>query len=252
MLPILLTFWPFLETVLQKNSKYININNNNNKNINEKNINEKNNNFNDNNNNSIRQNFLSAFNAIGTIILGVIYLKTKNDLSFSAVILFPMVFYIYDTYNLWFNRKIDKLAYICHHLAAIYYLQCIFLYGNEMRLIMILALICIELSNLPLYYVYDFLKRNNEKTEQYYKKLLDLKCIQLVFYGICRILVFGYIIYNYSKEVKHQPILLSSIYLIFFMGAYWLQHQIKGYFKTKNEYKELLYISKLNTTFTGF
>lgn len=225
MLPILLTFWPFLETLLKKNAKYINTNSDNT--------------FDNENNKSIRQNILSAVNAIGTIILGAVYLQTKNDLAFTAVILYPIVFYIYDTYNLWFNKKIGKFAYICHHLAAIYYLQCIYLYGNDMRLVMILALICIEISNLPLYYVYDFLKRNNEKTEQYYKKLLSLKFIQLVIYGICRILIFGYIIYNYSKEVKHQPILVSSVFLIFLMGVYWLQHQTKGYFKTKQEYNNI-------------
>jgi hypothetical protein len=183
---------------------------------------------------------LSATNAIGTIILGAIYLKTKNDTAFIAAILYPIVFYIYDTYYIWFNKKLDGFGYIVHHMAAIYYLQCIYLYGSDMRFVMILALLCIELSNLPLYYVYDFLKRNSEKTEQYYKKLLDLKLIQLLLYGFFRILVFGYIIYNYSKEAIHQPILVSSIFLIFLMGVYWLQHQTKGYLKTKREYSEII------------
>ena len=88
--------------------------------------------------------------------------------------------------------------------------------------------------------MYDFLKKNNEKNINYYKKLLSYKEIQLVIYGFFRILIYGYIIYTYSKEALHQPILISSIYLIFFMGAYWLQHQIKGYIKTRKEYKELL------------
>lgn len=112
-----------------------------------------------------------------------------------------------------------------------------------MKNIMVLGLICIEISNLPLYYVYDFLKRNqvtNTKNIQYFEKLLQLKQIQLVIYGFFRIFVYGYIIYYYTKETIHQPILISSIYLIFFMGAYWLQHQIKGYYKTKNEYNDLL------------
>lgn len=109
-----------------------------------------------------------------------------------------------------------------------------------MRNVMLSGLICIELSNLPLYFVYDFLKKNKEKNINYYKKLIGFKEIQLTIYGFFRILIYGYIIYNYSKEALHQPILISSIYLLFFMGVYWLQHQIKGYFKTKKEYKELL------------
>ena len=87
---------------------------------------------------------------------------------------------------------------------------------------MLSGLICIELSNLPLYFVYDFLKKNNEKDINHYKKLLNYKEIQLVIYGFFRILIT---IFSYKK---------------IFIGAYWLQHQIKGYFKTKNEYKELL------------
>ena len=221
MLPILLTFWPFMEKVLKNNKKYLG-------------------NCSKENEEKIQRNVLSSLNAIGTIILGALYLKTNNSLIFMAAILYPIVFYIYDTYYIWFNKKEQGLSYIVHHLAAIYYIQCIYLYDTKMRNVMLSGLICIELSNLPLYFVYDFLKKNNEKNINYYKKLLSYKEIQLVIYGFFRILIYGYIVYNYSKEALHQPILISSIYLIFFMGAYWLQHQIKGYFKTKNEYKELL------------
>jgi hypothetical protein len=109
---------------------------------------------------------------------------------------------------------------------------------------MLLGLISIEISNLPLYYVYNFLKTNKEKNEQYYNKLLHLKKTQLGIYGFFRILIFGYIIFNYTNQLMHQPILISSIYLIFLMGAYWLQHQVKGFFKTKNEYDKFLESSK--------
>ena len=225
MLPILLTYWPFIETLLKNNKKYLG-------------------NFGEELDISIQRNILSSINAIGTIILGAIFLNNNNNnMAFMATILYPIVYYIYDTYYLWFHKKNKGLPYIIHHLAAIYFIQCIYLYNNEMKNIMVLGLICIEISNLPLYYVYDFLKRNqvtNTKNIQYFEKLLQLKQIQLVIYGFFRIFVYGYIIYYYTKETIHQPILISSIYLIFFMGAYWLQHQIKGYYKTKNEYNDLL------------
>lgn len=220
MLPILLVLWPFMEEVLKNNKNRLGdcLKENEEK---------------------IQRNALSFLNAIGTIILGVLYLKTNNNLVFMAAILYPIIFYIYDTYYIWFKKK-EGYAYIVHHLAAIYYIQCIYLYDTKMRNVMLSGLICIELSNLPLYFVYDYLKKNNTKTINYYKKLLSYKEKQLVIYGFFRIIIYGYIIYNYSKDALHQPILLSSIYLIFFMGAYWLHHQIQGYFKTKNEYKEML------------
>lgn len=221
MLPILLTFWPFMEKVFKNNKKCLG-------------------NCSKENEEKIQRNALSSLNAIGTIVLGLLYLKTKSSFFFMAAILYPIVFYVYDTYYIWFNKKDEGFTYIIHHLAAIYYIQCIYLYDTKMRNVMLFGLICIELSNLPLYFVYDFLKKNNEKNIEYYKKLLGYKKIQLLIYGFFRIVIYGYIIYNYSIMAYHQPILVSSIYLIFFMGAYWLQHQIKGYFKTKNEYKELL------------
>jgi len=219
MLPILLTFWPFMEKVLKNNNHYFG---------------------NIKNEDKIQRNIMSSFNAIGTIILVALYLITNNSLIFMASILYPIVFYIYDSYYIWFNNNEHGLTYIVHHLAAIYYLQCIYLYNNKMRNVMLSGLLCIELSNLPLYFVYDFLKKNSEKNIHYYNKLITYKQIQFAIYGFFRILIFGYIIYNYSNEAYHQPILISSIYLIFFMGAYWLQHQVKGYYKTKNEYFSLV------------
>ena len=86
MLPILLTFWPFMEKVFKNNKKYLGI-------------------CSKENEEKIQRNALSSLNAIGTIILGVLYLKTNNSLIFMAAILYPIVFYIYDTYYIWFNKK---------------------------------------------------------------------------------------------------------------------------------------------------
>lgn len=221
MLPILLSFWPFMDTFFKKKVSKL------------KNLDDK-------TKTSIKQNFLSSINAIGTILLGLLYLKTKNDLIFKAVILYPIIFYIFDLNFLWYNNhKNEKFGYIIHHLAAIYFIQSIYLYDTNNQNIMILSLISLEISNLPLYYVYNFLKSNIEKNKSYYEKLLNLKILQVFIYGICRVIFFGYIIYKYSNEVKHQPILLMSIYMIFLMGIYWMQHQYKGYFKTLREFHNI-------------
>ena len=118
MLPILLTFWPFMEKVFKNNKKYLG-------------------NCSAHDEEKIQRNALSSLNAIGTIILGALYLKTNNSLIFMAAILYPIVFYIYDTYYIWFNKKEQGLSYIVHHLAAIYYIQCIYLYDTKMRNVML-------------------------------------------------------------------------------------------------------------------
>ena len=219
MLPILLILWPFLEKWVKNNKHRLG-----NLPI-EEDI-------------KIQRNILSSFNAIGIIILGMLYLKTNNKIIFMMTILYPIIFYIYDIYYIWFNDLRQNYIYIIHHAAAIYFLQCIYLYQGHVKNIMIFALTCLEVSNLPLYYVYHYLKVNKNKDIAYYEELLKLKKIQLSIYGLFRILVFSYILYYYTKEVP-QPILKISVLSIYFMGLFWFQHQIKGCFITRNKLKKL-------------
>lgn len=221
MLPILLTFWPFMETVLKRNKKMLG----------EYPVEEE---------EKIQRNILTTLNAIGSIILTLIYFKTKNNKVFIATILFPIVFYIYDTYYLWFNQGMKGINHIAHHITAIYTLQTIYSSETNLQKYILYAFITSELSNLPLYRVYHFLKANKVKDCDYYKKLLNLKKIQLFVYGFLRIIVGGYLIFVSFSLYKHKPITTLSLMMIFSMGAYWFQHQVKGYFKTKKEYKELL------------
>lgn len=221
MLPILLTFWPFMEKVFKNNKKYLGI-------------------CSKENEEKIQRNALSSLNAIGTIVFSLLFLKTKNYMMLMIAILYPIVFYVYDTYYLWFQTNKPDYKYIIHHIAAIYVIQCIYLYDGIIQKAIISKLIFVELSNLPLYYVYHYLKTEKEKNIQFYKKLLNLKIVQLGSYGFLRVIVCGYLLYKYFNDIKHMPIFTSSMILIYLMGAYWLQYQIKGYFKTKKEYKELL------------
>ena len=222
MVPILLTFWPFMETLLEKNKKYLG------KYPADEEV-------------KIQRNIMTTMNAIGTIILVLIYFKTQNNMVFVATILYPLIFYIYDAYYIWFNNENNKgFHYIIHHLAGIYLLQCIYFTSGDIRNKNLIVLMCVELSNLPLYYVYHFLKVNNKKDLNYYEKLINMKRVQLSIYGILRIVISGYILFQIFKDVKHKPIFTSSMILIYLMGAYWLQHQIKGYFITKKEYNDLL------------
>lgn len=221
MLPILLTFWPFMETVLKRNKKILG----------DCPVEEE---------EKIQSNILTTLNAIGSIILIILYFQTTNNEIIMATILFPIVFYIYDTYYIWFQKNKNDYNYVLHHLTAIYLIQCIYSYDGNVRTANLIVFMCIELSNLPLYYVYHYLKTNKVKDCDYYKKLLNLKIFQLSSYGFLRVVVCGYLLYKYFNDIKHKPVFTSSMVLIYCMGAYWLQHQVKGYFKTKKEYKELL------------
>ena len=220
MLPILTLLWPFLETAVKKNKHLLGE-------------------YPEKNDNKIQRNVLTALNAMGTILFGGLYMKYKTKETFIMAVLFPIIFYMYDAYYIWFHKVKDHYPMLFHHGAAIYFLQCIYAYEGKIKDVMILATIGLEFSNLPLQYVYHFLKSNEVKDIRYYKKLLSLKRIQLIVYALIRVLMYGYIVLYYTKDINHQPVLLSSLILLFCMGIYWFQHQVKGYFKTKKELKAL-------------
>lgn len=223
MVPILLTFWPFMETLLKNNKKYLG------KCFVEDEV-------------KIQRNVMSAMNAIGSVILSLIYIKTKNSKVLMAALLYPIIFYMYDIFYLFFNKKSESLNYMLHHLAAIYILQCVYLTQGNSQTILLLSFICSELSNLSLYYVYYFLKinKNQDQNIEYYKKLMKMKIVQLSMYGFLRIFVCGYLFYKGFNFFTHKPIMVLSIIMIYFMSVYWLQNQVKGYFKTKKLYNNLL------------
>lgn len=222
MLPIALCYWSFLETFLnnhmQKLVSYTITNSDIYK---------------------IRANFISGFHALSIILFGCIYLVTQSNNLFYFIFFFSIVYFIYDSYSIWFNKIKEYYPYFLHHGASIYFLQCLLNYDGIVKSKMILGYIILEISNLPSYYIYYFLKTNINKTEKYYKKLMNLKLGQLGLYGIMRIVFFAYLMIKTFKHVRHQPVLTLCIIFLYLMGIYWTYQLSMGYSKTKREYEKI-------------
>lgn len=222
MLPIALIYWPFLETFLRNNKKYI--------------LDKK---YNKEELHKINSHFISGFHALSIIIFGCIYLVTQSSNVFYFIFFFSIVYFIYDSYSIWFNKIKEYYPYFIHHGASIYFLQCLLNYEGDVKNTMISGYILLEITNLPSYYIYYYLKTNETKNEEYYKKLLNLKLGQLGLYGVLRLIVFGYLMKYCYKYICHQPVLTSCIVGLYIMGVYWSYKLIQGYLKTKENYKKI-------------
>jgi hypothetical protein len=223
MLPIALTYWPFLETFLENNIQKI--------------LPEK---LSKIDIYKIRANLISGFHALSIIIFGCIYLVTQSNNLFYFIFFFSIVYFIYDSYSVWFNKIKEYYPYFIHHGASIYFLQCLLNYDGDVKSKMILGYVFLEISNLPSYYIYYYLKTNKNKTEEYYKKLLNLKLGQLGLYGIMRLVIFGYLMTKCYKDIIHQPVLTLCIISLYFMGIYWSYQLSMGYIKTQKDYMNII------------
>ncbi len=222
MLPIALTYWPFLQTFLKNNKEYFV-----NKNCSKEELQK------------LISNFVSGSHALSIIIFGCIYLVTQSSNLFYFIFFFSIVYFIYDSYSIWFNKIKEYYPYFIHHGASIYFLQCLLNYEGDVKNTMILGYILLEITNLPSYYIYYYLKTNETKNEEYYKKLLNLKLGQLGLYFVLRLIVFGYLMKYCYKYICHQPVLTSCIVGLYIMGVYWSYKLIQGYLKTKEDYEKI-------------
>ena len=229
MLPIALTFWPFLETLLKNNRNKIISGTYNQKDV-----------------YKINANIISGSHAILVIILGSLYLYTKSDITLMCMIVFSSIYFIYDSYSVWFLKIKEYYPYFFHHLASVYFLQSLPKYIGEIGNTMILGFVFLEISNLPSYYIYYFLKTNKEKNEVYYSKLTNLKLGQIGIYVLLRLIAFAFLFKTFYKHITHQPILFSCIVGLYIMGIYWSYQLSLGYLKTKKEYNGMLKNETIN------
>ena len=167
-------------------------------------------------------------------------MHVENNNLFYFIFFFSIVYFIYDSYSIWFNKIKDYYPFLIHHCASIYFLQCLFNYEGAIKNKMILGYIILEITNLPSYYIYYFIKTNKTKNEEYYKKLLNMKKIQIGLYIVLRIFIFAYLMKIMYNNVCHQPVLSSCIIGLYFMGIYWLYKLSQGYLKTKSNYTKVI------------
>lgn len=101
-------------------------------------------------------------------------------------------YFLFDMLYLFKNRKINlmNLLYYYHHIACLYYMSLSPLKYNWFNVLGVG-----ELSNIPTYFVYHYLK-----TDPGSEKLKRWKTVQKIWYGGHRIIVASILTYN---EINH-------------------------------------------------
>ena len=178
------------------------------------------------------RNMVAFTHASGSVILNSIYLLSNCfgnpfltnfllNLSFN----YSIGYFLYDLFYILNYDKLNFLryCYIYHHLGAIYII-------NNSHLISTVPLILLtgELSNLPSYYIYHNLHLDN-KTEESKKEIIKYKKIQRYLYGILRVPVMSYMMYDILVKITNSFNYIDTTYLglfcagfpIYLMGLGW-------------------------------
>ena len=126
-------------------------------------------------------------------------------------------YFLYDIFFILRNKKLTKLNifYLYHHSASIYFI-------NQDHYIYRLGyfLFWAELSNLPMYFVYYYLKTENKI------KLYIWKKIQVFVYGSIRIPVISYILFITIKDIENfKPVF--AMLPIYFIAMYCTYNMFK-------------------------
>lgn len=123
--------------------------------------------------------------------------------------LYDCYFMLYN-YSTFFNRKnISNLVLLCHHAVALFFLNKIFDHGHPS--IISYALYLGELSNIPGYFSYYFIKTKNSLSN------ISVIC-QTFIYAYVRIICMG----NFLLYANDFPLYwVISFLLIYTMGVFW-------------------------------
>ena len=127
-------------------------------------------------------------------------------------------YFLFDIYYLLKNRKLNLMnsLYYYHHIACLYYMSLSPVKYNWFN-----AIGVGELSNIPNYFVYHYLK-----TDPGSEKLKTWKIVQKVWYGGMRTIVAGVMTY---REINHPVRFwkLLPVSPLFILGILWAGVMIK-------------------------
>jgi len=170
------------------------------------------------NSQKMSNNFTALFHASGISILGLYHIFIcPNDENLRYIITkFSTGYFLYDSINTIKHMKGKlKYAFIYHHIVSAYYMHI------EPSIIAVKGLTTAELSNIPSYWVYYFLKRKNPNVKLWKK-------IQFITYSFIRVPILGYYTYTAYKEASNK-LPISLMIPVYIMGLIW----------TKSLYKQL-------------
>lgn len=161
--------------------------------------------------NKISRNLTGLIHALVTLCLSGYYQLIPNKEVYFLMTTISSGYFIFD---LWFIYKYDpktfrNILFIYHHLISLFILK----KGPE--LLMHKILFWAEISNVPIYIVYHYLK-----TDPKGRNLIIWKQIQKYVYLIARVPILGYYIYQiYFLLDNKYPFYMS--FPVYILGVFW-------------------------------
>jgi hypothetical protein len=158
----------------------------------------------------IARNFVCLFHAVVSVLLSFNYMIRNNNFNYSFMENYSCGYFIFDfIYILLYDKKsIVSCAYLYHHLASIY----ILIIGRDYYVYKILF--WAEISNIPSYFVYHYIKTKSEDNVKLWKN------IQKIVYIIVRMPILGYLSFDIFNKVENKyPIYIC--FPVYIMGIIW-------------------------------
>ena len=149
--------------------------------------------INDSVNKKLSRNWTCFFHAFISVLLSLNVILDQNSSNYLLLENFSSGYFLYDSvYIMIYDKKsLSSYLYLYHHLVSIY----IIVKGKEYFIEQILF--WAELSNIPSYFVYHFLKMNDNRS-------IIWKKIQQIMYIVIRIPILGYLSINIFNNVEDK------------------------------------------------
>mgnify|MGYP001217780380 CR=1 FL=1 len=160
---------------------------------------------------NLANNFTALFHACGSSLFALSYLISGDKNTYYFLKKFSTGYFLYDTYHTakYLKQPLSSM-YIYHHFATTYYIHQnpeIYKAGQ----IMFWA----ELSNIPSYFVYYYLKKSKDT-----KKIKLLKSLQFYIYAFIRLPILSYYSYDVLKNAENKTPAFIAL-PVYFMGLIW-------------------------------
>ena len=178
--------------------------------------------------------------------LGAIgYYMYDSKISYEYSLLFPISYYVWDSYLIIIKELKKEIMYVYHHVIALLMLYELFFAEQTFIDMVYPILVSAELCNIPLYVSYYFIKTypiigDNDNKIKNLKKVIYSKGIQIfIFLGI-RVFYYSYLCYSVLEHIPRNKYFKGAICTIYVMGIFWLFNQIRGLLGDLKTYKQLI------------
>lgn len=169
------------------------------------------------------RNMIAGLHAFSSVVANSAYLITGNPVLNTLSLNISTGYFLFDGYYIVRFDKLNLLRYfyLYHHFASLFMIKNYMLF-NGANLIILVA----ELSNLPSYVIYHYMhiddEKKNKKTEEI---VVTTKKIQKVMYGLIRVPVMSYILYDIITSVDFNTPgvswLIGITFPVYLMGIGW-------------------------------